>query len=60
MAVSNNKVVVCPECENEIKLEERVYEVGDVIECTMCGTELEVVAVMENGEVEVEVIEEEK
>lgn len=51
----------CPECENEITIDmSREYEVGDVIECDMCGTELEVVNVADNGELTLEVIEEEK
>jgi len=58
----NKKVsdkVICPECGNEVELEEgRVYEVGDIIECPFCGSELEVVAT-DNG-IEIELIEEEK
>jgi lysine biosynthesis protein LysW len=51
--------IICPECGNEVELEEgRAYEVGDIIECPYCGSELEVVA-NENG-IEIELIEEEK
>jgi lysine biosynthesis protein LysW len=60
MSDNTNRVITCPECENEIQLEEgREYKVGDIIECPYCGFELEVVNV-KDGELEVEVIEEEK
>jgi len=55
------KVIICPECANEIALEEgRVYQVGEIIECPFCGSELEVTRVNEDGGVEVRLIEEEK
>jgi len=55
------KVITCPECANEIELEEgRTYQVGEIIECPFCGSELEVVKVLEDGSVEVRLIEEEK
>lgn len=51
--------VTCIECENVLHLHDRSYEVGDVVECNVCGTEMEVVSV-KDGEMEVEVLEEEK
>jgi lysine biosynthesis protein LysW len=59
--MGNQKTIVCPECGNDIKLEEgRDYVVGDIIECEVCGSELEVVSIDDNGSIEIEVIEEEK
>lgn len=53
------KKLQCPECKNQIELEKE-YKVGDVIECPFCGIELEVMKVKDDGELEVEIIEEEK
>ena len=33
----------CPECMNALKIADRDYEVGDLIECEVCGSTLEVV-----------------
>lgn len=55
------KKVTCKDCQNEIELEEdRDYQVGDIVECEYCGSELEVVEVKDDGEIVVEVVEEEK
>ena len=35
----------CPECENELDLEEEELEEGDVVACEECGSEYEVVGV---------------
>jgi alpha-aminoadipate/glutamate carrier protein LysW len=35
----------CPECENELDLEEGEMEEGDVVSCEECGSEFEVVGV---------------
>ncbi len=35
----------CPECENELDIEEDEVEEGDVVACEECGTEYEVVGV---------------
>ncbi|HVU48777.1 MAG TPA: hypothetical protein VHD85_21800 [Terracidiphilus sp.] len=35
----------CPECENELDIEEDEVEEGDVVACEECGTEFEVVGV---------------
>jgi len=35
----------CPECENELDIEEDEIEEGDVVACDECGTEFEVVGV---------------
>lgn len=35
----------CPECENELDLEEEELEEGDVVACDECGSEYEVVGV---------------
>jgi lysine biosynthesis protein LysW len=52
--------VVCPDCQNEIEIEEKEYKVGDIIECAMCGSELEVVEVKPDKTIVVQVVEEEK
>lgn len=59
--MKDDKKIVCPECGNDIELEEgRDYVVGDIIECSVCGSELEVVSLGDDGSIEIEVIEEEK
>ncbi len=35
----------CPECENNLDIEEDEVEEGDIIACEECGTEFEVVGV---------------
>jgi len=35
----------CPECENDLDIEEDEVEEGDVVACEECGTEYEVVGV---------------
>jgi len=35
----------CPECENNLDIEEDEVEEGDVVSCDECGTEYEVVGV---------------
>ena len=35
----------CPECENDLDLEEEELEEGDVVACDECGSEYEVVGV---------------
>ena len=54
------KVIKCLECANDIELEKKDYRIGDVIECTFCGTELEVVEIKEDGSLVLDIIEEEK
>jgi DNA-directed RNA polymerase subunit RPC12/RpoP len=55
------KQIICLECGNEVMLEEgRVYEVGDIIECPICGSEMEVAEIKANGELVLRLIEEEK
>ena len=36
-------MVLCPECENNLDLDEDELEEGDVISCAECGTDFEVV-----------------
>ncbi|MBU0975452.1 MAG: sulfonate ABC transporter [Patescibacteria group bacterium] len=54
-----DKKLQCPECKNDITLEKEFSD-GDVIECSFCGIELEVVGKNEDGTLRVEIIEEEK
>lgn len=59
MVSSVNKKLTCPECKNEFDVKPDSAK-GDVLECSYCGIELEVMDVDGNGEVSVEVAEEEK
>ncbi len=54
------KKIQCLECANDIELKKVKYDLGTVLECNFCGTELEVVDVKENGDVVLDIIEEEK
>lgn len=54
------KTLQCPECKNIIELNQKEYKVGDIIECPFCGVEIEVIEILDNGELKVEIIEEEK
>lgn len=36
-------MVLCPECENDLDLDEDDLEEGDVVSCVECGTDFEVV-----------------
>jgi lysine biosynthesis protein LysW len=49
----------CLECKNEITIENDL-QVGDYIECPMCGIEYEVVEKDDSGEYTLQLIEEEK
>ncbi len=35
----------CPECENDLDIDVEEAEEGDVVACTECGTEYEIVGV---------------
>lgn len=51
---------ICPECKNEINLEQETLAESDVIECEMCGITLEVGSIDGDGGFEVSIVEEEK
>jgi alpha-aminoadipate carrier protein LysW len=36
--------VVCPECDNPLDIDVDDVEVGEVIQCDECGTDLEIVS----------------
>lgn len=36
-------MVLCPECENDLDLDQDELEEGDVVSCAECGTDFEVV-----------------
>jgi alpha-aminoadipate/glutamate carrier protein LysW len=38
-------VVICPECESDLDIEEDEVDEGEVVSCPECGTDFEVVAV---------------
>ncbi len=55
------KNIECLECANEIELDaDREYQVGDIIECPHCGTELAIQEIKKDNTLILEIIEEEK
>jgi alpha-aminoadipate carrier protein LysW len=38
-------MVICPECENDLDIEEDEVDEGEIVSCVECGTDFEVVAV---------------
>jgi len=38
-------MVVCPECESDLDVEEEELDEGEILSCTECGTDFEVVGV---------------
>ena len=38
-------MVNCPECENDLDIQEDDVEEGEIVSCTECGTDFEVVTV---------------
>lgn len=38
-------MVLCPECESDLDVEEDELDEGEVVSCTECGTDFEVVTV---------------
>jgi alpha-aminoadipate/glutamate carrier protein LysW len=36
-------MVLCPECESDLDLDEGELEEGDVVSCAECGTDFEVI-----------------
>lgn len=38
-------MVLCPECESDLDIEEDELDEGEVVSCTECGTDFEVVGV---------------
>ena len=55
-------MVICPECESDLDIEEDEVDEGEVVSCPECGTDFEVVAVdpLELSRVEDEEIEDEE
>jgi len=50
-------MVICPECESDLDIEEDEVDEGEVVSCPECGTDFEVVAV---DPLELSRVEEEK
>lgn len=49
--------VTCPECENEFEYDFAGLQVGDIIECPICGANLEITILNdEDGEITLEPI----
>jgi alpha-aminoadipate carrier protein LysW len=38
-------MVICPECDSDLDIEEDEVDEGEVVSCPECGTDFEVVAV---------------
>ena len=55
-------MVICPECESDLDIEEDEVDEGEVVSCPECGTDFEVVAVdpLELSRVEEEEVDEEE
>ena len=53
-------MVICPECESDLDIEEDEVDEGEVVSCPECGTDFEVVAVdpLELSRVEEEIDDE--
>jgi len=53
--------LICPECKNEVNLSNHPdLSEDDIVECNMCGINLLVRYIDDDGEVDVEVVEEGK
>jgi alpha-aminoadipate carrier protein LysW len=55
-------MVICPECESDLDIEEDEVDEGEVVSCPECGTDFEVVAVepLELSRVDDEAIDDEE
>ena len=55
-------MVYCPECENNLDVEEDEVDEGEIVSCSECGTDFEVVTVnpLELKPVEEGIIDEEE
>jgi alpha-aminoadipate/glutamate carrier protein LysW len=55
-------MVICPECESDLDIEEDEVDEGEIVSCPECGTDFEVVAVepLELTRVEDEIDEEDE
>jgi alpha-aminoadipate/glutamate carrier protein LysW len=43
--VDNKKQIHCPECENDFDYDISSVEIGDIIECPVCGANLEIASI---------------
>jgi alpha-aminoadipate carrier protein LysW len=55
-------MVICPECDSDLDIEEDEVDEGEVVSCPECGTDFEVVAIepLELSRVEEEAIDDEE
>jgi alpha-aminoadipate/glutamate carrier protein LysW len=55
-------MVICPECESDLDVEEDDVDEGEVVSCPECGTDFEVVAVepLELSKVDEAIVDEEE
>ncbi len=55
--IISKNIPICPDCKEPLDVTAVSLEVGDVVECRVCGTEVEVVSL---NPVKLKIIEEEK
>jgi alpha-aminoadipate carrier protein LysW len=55
-------MVICPECESDLDIEEDEVDEGEVVSCPECGADFEVVAIepLQLSRVDEDVIDEEE
>ena len=55
-------MVICPECESDLDFEEDEVDEGEVVTCSECGTDFEVVAIepLQLSRVDEDVIDDEE
>ena len=60
-------MVMCPECDSDLDIEEEEVDEGEVVSCPECGTDFEVVAIeplelskVDDDEIDDEDLEDEK
>ena len=41
--MKDNKKIICPDCQAEVSVKGK-EEVGDILECEECGTEVEILS----------------
>jgi len=45
IANGGKAMVLCPECETDLDIEEDEVEEGDVVSCSECGSDFEVITI---------------
>jgi alpha-aminoadipate/glutamate carrier protein LysW len=50
-------MITCPECENDLDIEEEEVDEGEIVSCTECGSDFEVITL---NPIELKPVEEEE